>query len=670
MKIIKYIQIGLFLLFCLIAKNIQAQERLIGLQENPLVPEQSKQKRSILKSTPLSLPFFDDFAKPTNYLPDSEKWVNNYVFINNSYAINPPTIGVATFDAFDNTGKLYPAAGPILFAADTLTSQTINLALLPSDSVYLSFYYQPAGHGDMPEPDDSLTLEFKTNTGEWVNVWSASVNLTDSTLTLVQYGERLTIKAKDLNPFDTILGTAFYKAHFKIDDVNYLHSTFQFRFINYASIGVNSNIQGRSTSTDHWHLDYVYLDRDRSILNLNLPDVALVTPQKPLTDIFESIPATHLSTIEASDELFPDPMRWTWVYRNLGWGTQSVTRMFSITPLYGTGSSVQTNANSENIFDYQTVTFDNYFANKYNFTTTDDSAAFEIKTYLITDNNPSALRTEMRYNDTTRYTQYYRDYYAYDDGTAENGYGLFGNNTANGKVAVQYQSYKNDSIRGVYMYFNRAINNANAVSFYVTVWSDFNGAPDTIMYTGKVNRPVFKDSLNKYVAYKFDKPVYIEKGTNYYVGWTQVSDNFLNIGFDRNRNHQDKTFYNIYGTWESTAYEGSLMIRPIFTRTANEFPDDYEETKPPVIEGSSTSSYIAYPNPVVNGLLRIAKNDEIHTPIQSYQIDVYDTMGRLLLKQVSDNGEVNLSTLPGGIYIIRIWENGESKGVKRIIIAK
>ena len=658
---IKYIQVLLAAFFCCILSKVQAQELLIGLSENVHVSKQNPQLRTKSVIFPLSLPFVDDFAKPTNYIPDREKWIDNNVFINNSFSFNPPTIGVATFDAFDNTGKLYPGAGPLVFAADTLTSQKIDLTYLPSDSVYLSFFFQPGGYGDMPEFEDTLVLQYKGSSG-WENIWSASANATDSTITTKWNG---IVSSQQVND----LGTAFYRAHLKIDDIRFLNSSFQFRFINYASISINRNAPGRSTSTDHWHLDYVYLDKGRRADDFNLPDVALAVPQLPLSQLYEAIPAIHLSAQEAINELFPDPMTLSITYRNLGWNTKSVNRNFRIFPHYGTGSTVQYSGGAENIYNEQTIRY-NFQAPKYNFTTTNDSAAFEIQSYIVTDNDHDAFRNDLRYNDTTRYIQYFRDYYAYDDGTAENGYGLFGNNTANGKVAVQFQSYKTDSIRGMYMYFNRTVNDVNVTAFNITVWSDFNGMPDTVMYTARVAKPIFKDSLNKYVAYKFDKPVFIQKGATYYIGWTQLSDAFLNIGFDRNRNHQERNFFNINNTWEQSIYEGSVMARPIFTRTDANFPGDYEPTEPPVVVEDTNADFIAYPNPVVEGRLHIAKDDNRQTPINAQRVDIYDISGRLILSGSLDYGSIDVSTLHPGVYIIRVWDNDVFKGAKRIMIAK
>ncbi len=67
---------------------------------------------------------------------------------------------MATFDCLDERGNLYTTASQAVFAADRLTSRTIDLEYLPADSLWLSFLYEAGGVADKPESGDSLTLSF------------------------------------------------------------------------------------------------------------------------------------------------------------------------------------------------------------------------------------------------------------------------------------------------------------------------------------------------------------------------------------------------------------------------------------------------------------------------------------------------------------------------------
>ena len=55
---------------------------------------------------PLVLPFFDDFAYNSK-IPDPARWVDKNVFINQTMAVDPPSIGVATFDGLNSNGTPY-----------------------------------------------------------------------------------------------------------------------------------------------------------------------------------------------------------------------------------------------------------------------------------------------------------------------------------------------------------------------------------------------------------------------------------------------------------------------------------------------------------------------------------------------------------------------------------
>ncbi|HWY39127.1 MAG TPA: hypothetical protein VNY73_11245, partial [Bacteroidia bacterium] len=121
-------------------------------------------------ATATYLPFFDDFSYNGPYA-DTNRW-NMYksVFVNHTYPIAPPTIGVVTFDGLARNGypyNIYATTGS--FLSDTLLSVPIRLdftdatqtvPLSPADSIYLSFYYQAKGRGDVPEPNDVLNLFF------------------------------------------------------------------------------------------------------------------------------------------------------------------------------------------------------------------------------------------------------------------------------------------------------------------------------------------------------------------------------------------------------------------------------------------------------------------------------------------------------------------------------
>ncbi|MDR2465754.1 MAG: T9SS type A sorting domain-containing protein [Prevotellaceae bacterium] len=658
MRKMKYVAFVFFVMVCV---RISAQEMVVGLSENVLCGDKRVAALPATKSSaPLELPFMDDFSGGGRTSPDPRLWSKGAsVFINDTYAINPPTVGVATFDPFDSRGKIYESASEFEFAADTLESASLNLAGEPGDSVSLSFYFQPQGYGDMPETRDSLVLEFYSPAdARWRGVWRASVVST----TELETRNHLTGVARTAT--NDSLGSAFFRADLRIDNPAFLAAGFRFRFVNYASISVNQAFPGRSTATDHWHIDYVYLDRNRTVANENIPDIALSGMRKRLAMAFETVPASHLDA--ARNELFENPMKLELSYTNFGWGTRSVARSFSISPLYGgAGRTASYSAGAENIRNGTTI----HLAHPvplYEFAVTEDSAAFEVTSLIETDSELSDFRTALRRNDTSRTTYKFKDCYAYDDGTAEVGYGLFGSGSGSGMAAVAFSSYKTDTLRGVYLYFNRALNDANARhKFVLAVWDDAGGIPGELLHSEPATKPVFGDSLNLFVAYKFSEPIRIAASRRFYAGWMQTDEGFINIGMDCNRNSRDKLFYSMGQNWEPSVFNGSLMIRPIFCRADN-FPPDAVEPAPDE-SSSTTGQFRAYPNPA-NGVIYIEEvnGDE---PLGTSRIELYSLSGNLIKTYGNAVGSIDVSGVASGIYLMRVFDlKRRQLEVKRIII--
>ncbi|MEA3460244.1 MAG: hypothetical protein U9R49_00105, partial [Bacteroidota bacterium] len=129
--------------------GLLAQEVISPLYNNPRAAQQYMTLQSAKKSTTailLELPVFDDFSN-SSLIADTGLWSDAYAFVNNNFCVNPVSNGVATLDALNEVGSIYPNAvlDPNTFEADHLSSQAINLAYPVSDSIYLSFLYQPGG---------------------------------------------------------------------------------------------------------------------------------------------------------------------------------------------------------------------------------------------------------------------------------------------------------------------------------------------------------------------------------------------------------------------------------------------------------------------------------------------------------------------------------------------
>ena len=256
--------------------------------------------REVLESkdnTPLTLPFFDDFSKPDR---SATLWHLGGTFINEGYAPLPPTIGMATLDAYDNEGYLYPDATGQLFRGDTLLSHPIRLdsifqpykrPLTVGDSLYLSFFYLPGGGygnmweriGDTPEQQDSLILEFYNPVDSiWERVWST--------------------KGCQADTLHDRTGSYWQFYDIPILDPDYLKPNFQFRFYNLCSLE-NNNKDGMLSNADQWNIDYVYLDAGRHSKDTASRDVAFVNPAPSLLKHYTAMPARQFTPSDLRDSL-------------------------------------------------------------------------------------------------------------------------------------------------------------------------------------------------------------------------------------------------------------------------------------------------------------------------------------------------------------------------------
>ena len=217
-------------------QNLRAQEVITPLFTNPRAAKQYSEHVRIRKSAVaslLELPLFDDFSNST-LVADTGSWSDAFAFVNNTFCLNPVSNGVATLDALDADGSIYAHAtlSPVTFVADHLTSKAINLEYPASDSLYLSFLFQPGGLCDIPEEEDSLMVDFyATDSSQWINVWR--------------------IPGRSLHEFT--------HAMIPIRSERFLTSGFRFRFRNRASLSRSNDYPDKRSNVDYWHVDYIRL---------------------------------------------------------------------------------------------------------------------------------------------------------------------------------------------------------------------------------------------------------------------------------------------------------------------------------------------------------------------------------------------------------------------------
>jgi hypothetical protein len=597
---------------------VQAQEVITGLQSNNSIinaAKTTKGNKGLTAIDTIILPFFDDFSGQSIF-PDTKKWTDNYVFINNTYSDRQITQGMATFDALDKSGRMYASANSSGFSADQLTSQPINLKYNSSDNIWLSFLYQAGGLADPPETNDSLTLQFFAPAeNKWYSVWRAA-------------------GSSDLK---------FKPAIIRIDNNRFLQKGFQFRFINYASLSQNLSDPSMVGNCDIWNIDYVLLDKNRNAADTTFADVAYTLPLRSMLKSHEAMPWRQFKKVylqEMGSSLLVH-------YRNNALTNRNVTRDFDIWDVYRNSMAHSFSAGATVIGPQTSVDYNANLVYTYN-TTNNDSALFRITASLKTDN------FDPKENDTLIYYQVFKNYFAFDDGSSEGGYGVNGLGSRNAMVAYKFQSFMQDTLRAVSICFNDSYQDANKREFDLMVWNDNNGIPGDMIYSMQEVMVEQGTAINGYYNYTLPEGVLVND--IFYVGWKQRSESFLNAGYDVNTHHAGKQFYWINGEWRESQVPGSIMIRPVVGAPLRitDVDDTYTNNK---------HLMNLWPNPA-REYINIDPGDLQLTG--TAEIAITDLNGHALIR-IPFVEKIDISSLHEGMYFLVISINGRTLGYNRII---
>src|SRR5690606_14541088 len=142
----------------------------------------------------------------------------------------------------------------------------------------------------------------------------------------------------------------------------------------------------------------------------------------------------------------------------------------------------------------------------------------------------------IRSNDTVYSIATLDNYYAYDDGTAEAGYGVNPQQTPEGYfayIALEFDQPIVDTIGGIQIYFLPQNVDVRSQRFSLMVWeaSTSGGPGDLIFKKEDSYNPIYTDD-NGFLTLWFDSLVAV--GQRYYVGIETVGRNSINIGYDLN----------------------------------------------------------------------------------------------------------------------------------------
>ena len=268
-----------------------------------------------------------------------------------------------------------------------------------------------------------------------------------------------------------------------------------------------------------------------------------------------------------------------------------------------------------------------------------DSTSFLIRHYLSDSTcNPPMV-------DSMIYQQGFYNYFAYDDGIPEMGFGV--EPSPGGSFAVKFELSTLDTLCGVQILFNPTLNDANNQYFDIVVWKDNNGKPGDEVYRLSSRKPYWEDQIYKFAYYKFDQRIRLN-GV-FYIGIVQQGSGLLNVGFDTSGDYSQYNFINVTGSWKPSSKRGAIMIRPVVG--AGYYINVDENTE---------SEITIYPIPATTTLHIDGVTDGI-------SIAIYDLTGRRVM-QHSFTKEIPVSQFHEGLYLLNITTADGNVISKKIIV--
>lgn len=446
-------------------------------------------------------------------------------------------------------------------------------------------------------------------------------------------------------------------------DAKYFAKGFRFRFRSYSSLSDDASM---ARNEDVWNIDNVYFSANLRKSQPNYPDVGFASNYPNILRGYSSVPYKHLEnlTTDVTDVFVGDVKSFDPEQRKVYFRFVANKRIG--TPLF----SDTLDFKSVDLPKYDNATFGLYNAelNTRELSiqegdlsafikrdcSTDTVAVFDLKCLMKDDESP--LNQPFRWNDTIRRSQYFLNYYSYDDGTPEAGYGI--QVIGLGKVAYQFSMLKADVLTGIKIYFNPTLNSGYQY-FNLCIWVDSLGRPGRLLYRHN-ERVLYSDGVYQFVNYPIVSEGFVNSNQSeltlngtYYVGWIQTQG-YFSVGLDVNSSVKSKLYYSVDNDgWGPSKVSNALMIRPLFGRD--------------VVGGNEISDRLrlsVFPNPA-NDVLQFSDVNftSLDTRITIQSIDgqtVYE--GKYSLS-------INIAKLPSGVYSGQVispsGENAQFKFIKQ-----
>jgi len=513
---------------------------------------------------------------------------------------------------------------------DTLTSTYFDIQRFQGKELFLSFFYQPGNTQIqlIPDPEDSLTLQFQSKSGIWESLWNV----------------------KGIS--DSVKNSRFKYVSIPIPE-SLKYNGSRFRFINFGN--QNGNF-------DLWHLDFVRLDTFNSPVDSLLKEFALSKPLNRLMKSYSALPMEQLRYILSNNltGFFNENLESEIINFNPDEQTNITGDFFVqhfsydsvkpkesqplvLAPLFTKGISRKPAIVSVESFRSQLKT-DQYYT-------------FQFGIALKTDATNTILQ-----NDTLTRNFNASTIMSYDDGTAELVRGVGGNGS---RGAVKFYLPVTDTLTDIQLFFARTPENLQqTMSFSLLLIDSINietgRGGEAPLARRQFVLPPSSDSVNKFITFNMrDAGILnnriLKGGRNFYIGWEQPAidnSNEVRIGCDVNASNPGSFYYNSGGQeWRVYDFDDfPLMIRPVFG------PVTITSVKKTV--GKPTSLF--YPNPA---------RQSIQNRKAFQHLEIFNTLGQVVNTfENGESGEEMILKLPPGIYTLRWLETFETPVSQRIIV--
>jgi hypothetical protein len=604
-KIKGSVLIGVAIFGLFISFNSQAQFRQLPIPSQTVSEADGSTFHLKTADEVLQLPFWDDFSSGEC---SELLWEAKGVNASFTTGISAPSLGVVVFDGVDETGQPYSSTRLEEGEGDQLLSKPIDLTA--TSNTYLSFYWQAGGKAERPDDSDALELYFLDAEGNWELAWSQS-------------GEA------DLPTDD------FVQEVLPVED-KFLHEGFQFKFQQSGRI---------SGPFDSWILDYIYLNKDRSIIDRFPEDRAITqVPSSPFAPYF-SIPYFEITEEKITGPISSEfnnlanrfrAMEYTVSLSNIATG-ELLDKPNTNTPFNPVPQALERRAFSSSNIDVKELV-----------EAIDEPMDVEVSMYLMAGDtlleteggNGYSSNVDFRMNDTSKIVIPFRDFYAYDNGMADYAAGI---NQRGGILALSFELTNPSYLAGVSIQFVDPAQRNNAIE--LMVWDTISREP---LYQKEVLIPA-DAGLGAYSYFALDSNVLVED--HFFVGFTQFSNDYLPVGLDKSGDSGDRIFYNVVGAWQQNeVVRGNLMMRAHLS-----LDPVVEETEIP------NEDLVIYPNPVTERLYVVGEVTDIK---------VFDFQGRLINipQEVDKAGKMlNFTESQKGMYLIKMVKNGQNL-TQRIIV--